>query len=156
MNEATYAEVRRRFAVAPEKVFAAFADARLVARWLTPAPEITLTLLQFDFRVGGAYRFAYHLPDGTTVIVGGIYQSIEPPSEIVFSWIIEPPDEHAGIESEVIVTITPDGDGACLHIRHEKLNRTDAILRHAEGWRGALDRLIEILHPAGSSHAHQD
>ena len=80
-------------------------DAHLVSRWLSPSPEIKLTLLQFDFRVGGRYRFAYHLPDGTTVIVGGVYRSIEPPSTIVFSWIIEPPDEHAGIESEVTVTI---------------------------------------------------
>ena len=154
MSNVAYAEVRRRFTVAPERVFAAFSDARLVARWLTPSPEITLTVLKFDFRVGGTYRFAYHLPDGSTVIVGGTYRSIEPPSSIVFSWIIEPPDEHAGIESEVTVTIAPDGDGAELHIRHEKLTRTDAILRHAEGWRGALDQLTSLLHPPGSPPDH--
>lgn len=156
MNDQTYAEVRRRLTVAPEKVFAAFSDARLVARWLTPSPEITLTLLQFDFRVGGAYRFAYHLPDGSTVIVGGVYQSIQPPSLIVFSWIIEPPDEHAGIESEVSVTITPAGAGAELHIRHAKLTRTDAVLRHAEGWRGAMDQLAELLHPPGLPRAYKE
>jgi uncharacterized protein YndB with AHSA1/START domain len=58
----THAEVRRRFTAAPEKVFAAFAEAHLVGRWLSPSPEITLTLLEFEFHVGGAYRFAYHLP----------------------------------------------------------------------------------------------
>ena len=156
MNEATFAEVHRHFSVAPEKVFAAFSDARLVTRWLTPAPEITLSLLQFDFRVGGAYRFAYHLPDTTTVIVGGVYRSIEPPSLIVFSWIIEPPDEHAGIESEVTITITPDGGGTDLHIRHARLARTDAVLRHAEGWRGALDQLVELLQSPGLNPAQQN
>jgi uncharacterized protein YndB with AHSA1/START domain len=143
------AEVRRRFGAAPEKVFSAFADARLVARWLTPSPEITLAVLQFDFRVGGAYRFAYHLPGGETVIVGGVYRSIEPPSRIVFSWIIEPPDEHAGIESEVTVTITPVGRGSELLIRHEMLTRTGAAMRHAEGWRGALDQLAGLLEGQG-------
>ena len=148
----TYAEVRRRFAAAPEKVFAAFAEAHMISRWLSPSPEITLTLLQFDFRVGGTYRFAYHVPGGETVVVGGVYRSIEPPSAIVFSWIIEPPDEHAGIESEVTVTVTPDGGGTELLIRHEKLTRTDAVLRHAEGWRGALDQLAVQLEVQGSPH----
>jgi len=144
MNEA-YAEVRRRFAVAPQRIFAAFSDARLVTRWLSPSPDITLTLLDFDFRVGGTYRFAYHLPEGSTVVVGGVYRSIEPPSLIVFTWIIEPPDAHAGIESEVTVTITPTGDGAELLIRHARLTRANAIQRHAEGWRGALEQMAELL-----------
>jgi uncharacterized protein YndB with AHSA1/START domain len=141
----TGAEVRRRFTVAPEKVFSAFAEAELVGRWLSPSPEITLTVLRFDFRVGGTYRFSYHLPGGETVIVGGAYRSIEPPRQIVFSWVIEPPDEHAGIESEVTVTIAPDGSE--LLIRHEKLSRVDAVVRHADGWRVALDRLTALLEP---------
>jgi uncharacterized protein YndB with AHSA1/START domain len=141
----THAEVRRRLAATPDKVFAAFAEPGLVARWLTPSPEIALTLLQFDFRVGGRYRFAYHLPEGGTVIVGGAYRCIEPPSRIVFSWVIQPPDEHAGIDSEVTITITPDQGGSALHIRHEKLTRNGAAARHAEGWGGALDRLAMLL-----------
>jgi uncharacterized protein YndB with AHSA1/START domain len=141
----TFAEVRRRFSAAPEKVFSAFADRQLVRRWLTPSPAIALDVLQFDFQVGGTYRFAYHVPDGQIMIVGGAFRLIEPPSKIIFSWIIEPPDEHAGIPSEVLVTIMPDGDGAELLIRHEKLARVDAVARHAEGWGGALDQLIILL-----------
>ena len=99
----------------------------------------------FDFREGGAYRFAYHVPGASTVIVAGSYSIIKPPSKIVFSWVIEPPDEHAGIESEVSVVITPDDTGSELVIRHEKLGHTDAIERHAAGWRGALDRLTHLL-----------
>jgi uncharacterized protein YndB with AHSA1/START domain len=141
----TRVEVRQRLAAAPQKVFAAFAEARLVSRWLKPSPDISLTVLQLDFRAGGAYRFAYSLPNGQTVIVGGSYRAIEPPSKIVFSWIIEPPDEHAGIDSLVTVTITPDGDGAELVIVHERLTLTGAVARHAEGWRGALGRLSAML-----------
>jgi uncharacterized protein YndB with AHSA1/START domain len=70
---------------------------------------------------------------------------ITPPSKIVFSWMIEPPDEHAGIESKVSVAITPDGTGSELVIRHEKLGRTDAIERHAAGWHGAVEQLTELL-----------
>ena len=66
--------------------------------------------------------------------------------------IIEPPDEHAGIESEVTVTITPADGGTELLIRHEKLTRPGAVLRHAEGWRGAVDQLAALLDAQGSAH----
>lgn len=149
----TAVEVRRRFRVAPEKVFAAFAEARWVGRWLSPSPDIRLTLLQFDFREGGAYRFAYYVPGGKIMTVRGAYRSIEPPSKIVFSWFIEAPDEHAGLESEVTVTITPDGEVTELLIRHQKLTRSGAGVRHAEGWRGALEQLaMLLLEPSERSH----
>jgi uncharacterized protein YndB with AHSA1/START domain len=150
--DATRVEVRRRLPAPPQKVFAAFSEASLITRWLTPSPDITLSVLQFDFRQGGAYRFAYRLPHGHTVIIGGLYQTIEPPSKIVFSWDIEPPDEHAGIKSLVTVTITPQAHGSELVILHEKLSRPDAVVRHAEGWRGALDLLTALFDKELSSH----
>jgi uncharacterized protein YndB with AHSA1/START domain len=141
-------EIRRVLSTGREEVFAAFADAALVAQWLRPSPEVKLTVLAFDFRVGGAYRFAYDAPDGRRGVVGGTYQAIERPSRIVFSWLIEPPDEHAGIESEVTVTLVARGGATELVIRHARFGRADADLRHAQGWGGALD-LLEALLPKG-------
>ena len=97
---------------------------------------------------GGAHRFAYDVPDGRRMVVGGTFRTIEAPSRIVFSWLIEPPDEHAGIDSEVTVSITPRGASAELIIRHEKFGRRDADLRHEQGWRGALDLLEARLRQA--------
>jgi uncharacterized protein YndB with AHSA1/START domain len=145
MTADTFVEIRRHFAAKPERVFAAFADATLVAKWLRPAPEVGLTVLQFDFREGGAYRFAYEVPDAERVIVGGVYRSIDRPSRLIFSWVIEPPDPHAGIESEVVVTLAAASGGTELAIRHAKFGRADAEARHAEGWRGALDLLAARL-----------
>lgn len=137
--------VRRRLSVPAEKVFDAFADAALVAQWLRPAPDVSLTVLELDFREGGAYRFAYDVPGGQRMVVGGTYRSIERPKRIVFSWVIEPPDEHAGIDSEVTVTLTKSGNATELTIRHAKFARADADARHAEGWRGALELLDTVL-----------
>jgi uncharacterized protein YndB with AHSA1/START domain len=139
------AELRRHLDAAPDLVFAAFADPDLVRRWLTPNPEVSLEVLSFDFRVGGAYRFAYHVPGGAIMRVNGVFHAIERPLRIVFSWNIEPPDEHAGVQSEVHVAIAPDGDGSLLHIRHVKLARAGAPERHAEGWRGAAEQLAALL-----------
>jgi uncharacterized protein YndB with AHSA1/START domain len=133
--------VRRLLNAPPEKVFAAFADPRLVAQWLRPSPDVKLTVLAFDFRPGGAYRFAYDVSDQQRMIVGGTYCAIEAPARIVFTWLIEAPDEHAGIDSEVTVELVPRGPSTELTICHAKFGRQDADIRHEQGWRGALDLL---------------
>jgi uncharacterized protein YndB with AHSA1/START domain len=138
-------EVRQHLAAAPARVFAAFADPALVSRWLRPSPDIALRVVQFDFRVGGTYRFAYDVPNRPTMFVNGLYHTIEPSSRIVFSWNIEPPDEHAGVRSEVTVTLTPRGTGTDLRIRHAQLTLPGARERHDAGWRGALDNLVALL-----------
>ena len=48
-------------------------------------------------------------------------------------------------DSEVSVTLTADGAGTELHIRHERLTLPGAAERHADGWRGALARLTAML-----------
>jgi uncharacterized protein YndB with AHSA1/START domain len=83
------------------------------------------------------------------MVVGGVYSVIERPVRIVFSWLIEPPDEHAGIESEVTITLNARGSSTELLIRHEKFGRADADLRHAQGWHGALDLLEAQLQQEG-------
>jgi uncharacterized protein YndB with AHSA1/START domain len=143
--DTTAADIHRYLGVTPQKVFAAFADPAMVIRWLTPSPDVKLEVVEFDFQEGGNYRFAYHVPGGPVMRVNGVYRLIRPPSEIVFSWNIEPPDEHAGVKSEVIVRITPDGEGSQLHIRHERLTPAGAVDRHRQGWRGALDQLSHLL-----------
>ena len=134
-------EVRRLLQAPPAKVFAAFADRLLVTQWLRPSPEVKLTALEFDFRPGGNYRFAYDVPDGRRMVVGGTFRTIEVPSRIVFSWLIEPPDEHAGIDSQVTVLLVPRGASTELTIRHAQFGRADADLRHEQGWCGALELL---------------
>jgi uncharacterized protein YndB with AHSA1/START domain len=137
--------VERVLAAPPARVFRAFADAQLLPRWLTPSPDIAMRVDVLDFREGGAYRFVYRLPDRSEVGIGGVYRTIRPPERLVFSWIIDPPDEHAGIESEVTVTIEPAGEGSRLTIHHLGWPIAGAARRHESGWVGALVQLISLL-----------
>ena len=85
MTIASGVELRRVLNAPVERVFAAFADATLIAQWLRPSPEVKLQVLALEFREGGRYQFAYEEPDGNRMIVGGSYRRIEPPRCIVFS-----------------------------------------------------------------------
>jgi uncharacterized protein YndB with AHSA1/START domain len=145
MKSSDRAEVRRHLSAPPARVFAAFTNAEVVAQWLTPAPDVKLTVLELDFREGGHYRFAYDTPEGQRMLVGGVYHEIQAPTRLAFSWLIEPPDIHAGIESQVTVSIAPSADGTDLVILHERFGRADANARHAEGWAGALEQLRRLL-----------
>jgi uncharacterized protein YndB with AHSA1/START domain len=151
MKSSERAEVRRHLSAPPAQVFAAFANAALVARWLTPAPDVKLTVLELDFREGGRYRFAYDTPEGQRMLVGGVYGKIEAPTHLEFSWLIDPPDIHAGIESHVTVSIAASANGTDLLILHERFERADANARHAEGWAGALEQLQRLLTPTRQS-----
>jgi uncharacterized protein YndB with AHSA1/START domain len=63
------------------------------------------------------------------MFVNGVFRTIERHSTIVFSWNIEPPDEHAGVHSEVTITLTPQRSGTDLLIRHEQLTQRGAAER---------------------------
>ena len=141
----TSATVRRRFEAAPSVVFAAFADPGLVERWLKPSPEVLLEVLAYDFAPSGHYRFAYTTPGEPLMHVSGTFALIEAPSRIVFSWNIEPPDRHAGVSSEVRVSIASIAGGAELTIQHVNLSRLGAPRRHVDGWRGALEGLAAFV-----------
>ena len=145
--DARTAEIRRWLNASPARVFAAFADAEAVSLWLKPSPDVRLNVVAFAFHIGGAYQFQYHVPGGPVMTVNGVFQIIEPPSRIVFSWNIEPPDEHAGLQSVVSVTISPAMEGSDLLIRHAQLTKAGAQQRHAQGWRGALDLLSNRFRP---------
>ncbi|HVH38894.1 MAG TPA: SRPBCC family protein [Gemmatimonadaceae bacterium] len=75
--------VERTIGGPPEIVFKAYTDVRHLARWWGP-DGFTTTTSAFEFRVGGAWEFVMHGPDGTDYPNHIEYREIVPAERIVF------------------------------------------------------------------------
>jgi uncharacterized protein YndB with AHSA1/START domain len=123
-----YVEKEVRIAARPEVVFEFFTDPVKMVRWKGVDAML-------DPRPGGTYRVNV---TGKEVAVGE-YVEIVPHSRIVFTWGWEGSPIAPG-STRVEVTLTPDGDGTLLKLRHSGL-AGEAALQHAEGWDHFLPRL---------------
>ena len=136
---------KRRFRAPRERVFRAFTDPTDLPRWFSPSEDITTDVVELDLRVGGAYRFGFHLPDGAVEYVLGRFEEVSPPERLVFTWTWVEPDPHAGIETRVTVAFTDHGDETEVAVTHERFPSEETRKRHDEGWQGTFDRLSKLL-----------
>ncbi|MGH6628031.1 MAG: SRPBCC family protein [Burkholderiaceae bacterium] len=65
-----------------ERIFRAYADPQLLARWWGPE-GFRNSFEEFDFRPGGHWRFVMHGPDGTDYANHNMFLEIEAPARIV-------------------------------------------------------------------------
>ena len=93
----------RTFDAACEKVFAAFTDPKQLALWWGP-DGFTNTIHEFDFRVGGAWRFTMHGPDGQNYENQKVFLEIVPAEKIAF--------QHEGPMHRFQMTMTYAAEGA--------------------------------------------
>ena len=96
----------RRIDAAPERVFRAFSEPAHLARWWGPS-GFTSTFEVFDLRLGGAWRFVLHGPDGTDYPNECVFVEVVVPERIVF--------EHlSGHHFEMTLTFEADAAGGTL------------------------------------------
>jgi uncharacterized protein YndB with AHSA1/START domain len=128
--------LRRSIPAPPERVYRAWTDPALLARWMSPVGH---SIVSVDPRPGGRFR---------VVMVGaerriehvGIYRELVPGRRLVFTWR----SPYTGGDSVVTVELEPRLDGTDLTLRHEGLPQ-DQVGPHGGGWSAMLDRLDEIL-----------
>ena len=137
--------VRRLIKAERSRVFAAFSSADTLSQWFSPSADITVELLTFEFVPHSKFRLLYTMPDGSKPVVGGVYEIIKPPSQIVFTWMWAPPDPHADIPTRVCVQFHEKGRYTEVVLTHDKLLTKEACDRHAAGWEGTFDRLEPFI-----------
>ncbi|HEX6853734.1 MAG TPA: SRPBCC family protein [Streptosporangiaceae bacterium] len=96
-----------------ELVFEAFTEVRHLSRWWGPA-GFTTTTRSFEFRVGGAWDFVLHGPDGTDYSEWISWTEIAPPERIALRHGESRGDPNA---FESVLTFEPDGAATRIEMR---------------------------------------
>lgn len=133
--------VQRRIQSSRDSLLSAFSSAEALSQWFTPDPENRVEVLDFDFVVGGCFRFRYTMADGRRPVVGGVYETLVKPSRIVMRWIWEAPDPLADIPMRVTFDFIGDTGVTDVIVTHEGIPSDQACTIHQNGWEGSLDRL---------------
>jgi uncharacterized protein YndB with AHSA1/START domain len=132
--------IKRRLKAPPAKVYAAWTDPQVIARWFGPTGVESVTA-ETDLRVGGRYHITMKVP-GDQHDVFGVYREIVPNQKLVFSWAWRTTPER---ESLVTVTFKPDGEGTIMTLLHEQFFDDETRDRHNTGWGGAMDKLEKLF-----------
>jgi uncharacterized protein YndB with AHSA1/START domain len=138
---ATTLLVRRTIAATPARLFEAWTEPAQLLAWWGPA-GVECTAAEVDLRVGGRFRLANRFPDGTVLWISGEFERIEPPHTLVYTWRV---GAATGPAERVTVRFEPHASGTEVLITHERIPNQSLRERHAQGWSGCLDGLVEYL-----------
>lgn len=129
-------EVERRISASPRRVYDAWLDPAMLARWMSPVGHAIATV---DPRPGGRFRIVM-VGEGRSIEHVGRFVELDPGRRVVLTWA----SSYTGGETLVTVELRADGDGTALRLRHERLP-ADQLEPHRGGWGRILDRLAAAL-----------
>src|ERR1700686_1972738 len=109
--------VRRRIHATPEKLFAAWTQAQHLVPWWGPQ-GVACPAAEIDLRVGGSYRIANRFPDGTLLWIAGVFEVIEPPHRLTYTWSLE---SQKGSVERVTVCFEAHGASTEVVVTHERI-----------------------------------
>jgi uncharacterized protein YndB with AHSA1/START domain len=133
---------KRCLNAAPAKIYAAWTDPKKIIHWFGRADAKPGSFqAEIDARTGGRFRVSFSAND-EYYEVGGVYREVVPNRRLVFSWAWHSTPER---ESQVTVSLKPDGDGTLLTLHHEQLFDQAARDGHERGWIGSLEKLANYI-----------
>ena len=129
-NESEPIEVGVRIEAPPEAVFAFLTDESKLMRWLADN-------VRADARPNGEFR----IEASGGEVVSGRYVEVVANEKVVFTWGWESmfPNILPG-STTVEISLTPDGDGTIVKLRHYNLP-SDAAGQHQKVWKQCLEKL---------------
>jgi uncharacterized protein YndB with AHSA1/START domain len=139
-------EMTRVFDAPRKLVFEALTKPELLRRWFSGPPGWTLAVCEFDFRVGGAYRYVWQ-GQGMEMGMGGVFLEIVPMERVVQTEKFD----VAWYPGEAVGTMTlTETDGKTtirLRVKYESREARDAVMKTpmADGVSAGYDKLAELL-----------
>jgi uncharacterized protein YndB with AHSA1/START domain len=136
--------LRRTYACPREDVFKAWTEPDAIVKWFGGETGKAQSVA-VDLRVGGAYRFTLESPVRGVGTVGGVFQEVEIPERLVYTWQWE----VEGTRASLVTVEFRDRDGETeLVLTHEGLGTEESLAFHGEGWTSSLEALGHVLEPA--------
>jgi len=124
-----------------EKVFDAWLDPKMLAKFMMPGAAMHVPKAESDGREGGRFTVVMATPE-QEIPHAGTYLEVSPHSRIRFTW--ESPYSVDG--STVTLDFRPAGDDATeVALTHVKFAGEDARDSHKDGWTDILDKLAEVF-----------
>ena len=131
--------IRRRMPASREVVFEAWTDPQSLREWMCPGDTISAEAT-LDLRVGGSYCLVMK-SETRDYVHTGVYQVVEPPSKLVFTWTREE-DE---VPTLVTVEFFAHGDESELVLTHEGFPDAEVMKRYQGGWGQIAEKFAAYL-----------
>jgi uncharacterized protein YndB with AHSA1/START domain len=143
----TTLELRREFDASPAAVFDAWLTREEWAAWIGPE-GMQCEVPTLEPRVGGRYEITMRLGNGQVIPVSGVFQVIERPKRLVFSWGWNGDPQR---QSLVTLEFTARGARTELLLRQEGLGTVANRDDHGKGWTSTLNKLERHLRSRSAS-----
>ena len=142
--EGRHLTMTRRFEASPERLFDAWTDPNLAARWLFTGPASEAHCAELDVRVGGRWVIEDRR-GGVDYKALGEYLEVERPRRLTFTFGMP---QFSPAFDKVTVEIAPDGTGSVMTFTQEGLP-ADYIDATRHGWNEMFDALSARLVQGG-------
>lgn len=140
--------LERVYDASPARVFRAWADPAIKARWFVGPADWRMLERAMDFRVGGTERLSGRKGSGIVSTFNSVYLDIVPDERIIYSYDMRLDGRHISV-SLATIALSPEGNGTRLTITEQGvfLDGYDDAGSRERGTRILLDQLGGELQP---------
>lgn len=135
--------LERVFNASPAEIFDAFSTAEAMTQWFGPE-GCSVLKATLDFQVGGKYHLRITTENGEIDLVG-VYQTIDRPNHLAFSWRWENNDDFNPCDSFVEIIFRTVPSGTLMRLVQTGIDDDQDRGNHVTGWSSTLDKLERIF-----------